>query len=142
MTGRRIFVGVGSTADVADYLDGVQQAEVVDITTTDDGADATYLVTGQDPPSVPPTEVDTWVAQATGSGTVSVDWPVEEGDWTIVVMNADGSAGVTADVAVGASLPWLGWAAVALLVGAGIGLLLSVLMLVAAVRGARRGAGS
>jgi hypothetical protein len=138
--GSTLFVGVGSTADVADYLDGVQQAEVVDITTTDDGAEARYRVTGQDPPSVPPTEVDTWVAQSTGSGTVSVDWPVEEGDWTIVVMNADGSAGVTADVAVGASLPWLGWAAVALLAGAGIGLLLSVLMMVAAVRGARRGA--
>jgi len=138
--GSTIFVGVGSTADVADYLDGVQQAEVVDITTDGDGADATYLVTGQDAPSVPPTEVDTWVAQATGTGTVSVDWPVEDGDWTIVVMNADGSAGVTADVAVGASLPWLGWAAVGLLAGAGLGLLVSVLMLVAAVRGARRGA--
>jgi hypothetical protein len=135
--GSTLFVGVGSAGDVAAYLDGVEQAEVVDIHATDDGADATYLVTGQDAPSVPPTEVDTWVAQATGSGTVSVDWPVEEGDWTIVVMNADGSAGVAADVAVGASLPWLGWAAVGLLAGAGIGLVLSVLMLVGAVRGAR-----
>ncbi|GAB3260315.1 DUF4389 domain-containing protein [Nocardioides dilutus] len=135
--GSTVFVGVGSTADVADYLEGVQQAEVTDITTTDGDADATYLVTGQDAPSVPPTEVDTWVAQATGTGTVSVDWPVEDGDWTVVVMNADGSAGVTADVAAGAELPWLGWAAIGLLVGAGLGVLVSVLMLLAAVRGAR-----
>jgi hypothetical protein len=140
--GSTLFVGVGATADVAEYLDGVQQAEVVDITTTGDGADATYLVTGQDAPSVPPTDVDTWAAQATGSGTVSVDWPVEDGDWTIVVMNADGSAGVTANVAVGAELPWLGWAALGLLVGAGFGLLLAALMLTLAVRRARSGAPS
>jgi hypothetical protein len=140
--GSTIFVGVGSTADVAAYLDGVQQAEVVDIATNDGEADATYVVTGQDAPSVPPTEVDTWVAQATGTGTVSVDWAVADGDWTVVVMNADGSAGVSADVAAGAELPWLGWAALGLLVGAGVGVVVSVLMILAAVRGARVGGAS
>jgi hypothetical protein len=136
--GSAIFVGVARTADVEEYLDGVLQAEVVDLDSTEGGGlDPEYLVTGQDAPSVPPTEVDLWAAQGTGSGTVSVVWPVEDGDWTVVVMNADGTADVTADVAVGATLDWLGWAAVALLIAAGIGLVLSALTVTLAVRGAR-----
>ncbi|MBJ7356275.1 DUF4389 domain-containing protein [Nocardioides sp.] len=141
--GEPLFVGVARTAAVEDYLDGVRQAEVVDLDSTDGGGlDPEYLVTGQDAPNVPPTELDVWSAQATGSGTVSVVWPVEDGDWTVVVMNADGSADVTADVAVGATLDWLGWLAVALLVAAAVGLLLSALTMTLAVRGARSGSPS
>ena len=138
--GSNIFVGVASAADASEYLDGVQRAEVVDLSSTDGGGlEPEYDVTGQDAPSVLPGEVDIWVAQATGSGTVSAVWPVEDGDWTVVVMNSDGSAGVTTDVSVGAELDWLGWAAVVLLVGAGLGLALSALMMTLAVRGARSG---
>jgi hypothetical protein len=136
--GSTIFVGVASAADASEYLDGVQRAEVVDLSSTDGGGlEPEYDVTGQDAPSVLPGEVDIWAAQATGSGTVSAVWPVEDGDWTVVVMNSDGSAGVTTDVSVGAELDWLGWASVVLLVGAGLGLALSALMMTLAVRGAR-----
>ena len=136
--GATLFVGVARTADLAGYLAGVRQAEVVDLESTDDGdLVPEYVVTGQDAPSVPPGQADVWAAQASGTGTVSVVWPVEDGDWTVVVMNADGTADVTADVAVGATLDWLGWVAVALLVGAGVGLVLSVLVVTLAVRGAR-----
>jgi hypothetical protein len=37
-------------------------------------------------------------------------FPLEGGDWTVVVMNADGQAAVGADVAVGATgLDFVGW---------------------------------
>jgi hypothetical protein len=39
-------------------------------------------------------------------------WKVREGDWSVVIMNADGSAGVDAGVRAGADLPFLapaGW---------------------------------
>jgi hypothetical protein len=135
--GSTLFVGVARTADLASYLAGVRQAEVVDLESSDGGWDPEYVVTGQDAPAVPPGQADVWAAQTSGTGTVSVVWPVEDGDWTVVVMNADGTADVTADVAVGATLDWLGWVAVALLVGAGVGLVLSVLVVTLAVRGAR-----
>jgi hypothetical protein len=38
-------------------------------------------------------------------------WKVTDGDWSIVVMNADGSRGVNAGVSAGASVPFLGDAA-------------------------------
>jgi hypothetical protein len=47
-------------------------------------------------------------------------WDATDGHWTVVLMNADGSAGVTAVVSAGATLPVLGWGAVTLLVTAGL----------------------
>ena len=41
-------------------------------------------------------------ASVAGKGTQELLWPSEGGRWTIVVMNADAHAGVTADVSVGA----------------------------------------
>lgn len=97
-----------------------------------------YDVSGRHAPSTPPGDTDIWTEEASGTGAVALVWPAEDGDWTLVVMNADGSADVGADVSVGATLPWLGWAAVVLLVGAGIGLLLSLVMLVAGLRTPRK----
>ena len=39
-----------------------------------------------------------------GVGPLTLVWPLESGSWTAVVMNADGSAGVTADLAFGAKI--------------------------------------
>jgi hypothetical protein len=132
-----IFVGVGTTADVAEYLEGVRQARVVEFSDVDGDYQPIYEVSGKDAPAVPPGQSDTWLVQGTGTGTVSLDWAVDDSDWTIVVMNADGQPDVSADVAVGATLPWLGWTAVGLLVAGGVGLLLSVVILTVVVRGAR-----
>ena len=44
-----------------------------------------------------------WAASAQGGGTQALTWDVEDGDWSVVVMNADGSPGVDAGVSAGAS---------------------------------------
>ena len=50
-------------------------------------------------------------------------WQLATGDWTVVVMNADGSAGVRAELDLGGTLPVLRWVTVGLLVGGGLALL-------------------
>ena len=41
------------------------------------------------------------MAQASGSGEQRLDWAPEAGSWSLVIMNPDGSVGVTADASVG-----------------------------------------
>jgi hypothetical protein len=74
----------------------------------------------------PPAERDIWSASAHGAGTQTLDWDVQDGRWSVVVMNEDGSPGVRAGVSAGAELAFLsavGWGAIGggavLLVAAG-----------------------
>ena len=43
-----------------------------------------------------PAEQDIWAAPPHGDGRQTLTWDVEDGDWSVVVMNADGSPGVHA----------------------------------------------
>ena len=48
-----------------------------------------------------------WAASAHGTGMQTVTWDVKHGDWSVVVMNADGSRGVDTGVSAGADFPIL-----------------------------------
>ena len=61
-------------------------------------------------------------------------WVPEQGDWMLVVMNADGSAGISVESRIGATFPaldGLGWG---LLIGGLVCLVLGALLLVLAAR--------
>ena len=131
---RSVFVGVGSSDDVAAYLDGVGHDVVLD----GSGGDPSYEshpgtgVPGQ------PNDQDFWVTRTSGTGEQTVDWDLEEGEWIVVVMNTDASPGLDIEADVGATVPALTTVAW-VLVGVGVGALaLGVaIILVAAPRGGR-----
>jgi hypothetical protein len=114
-----VFVGVARAAEVESYLRGVSYAEVADFE-VDPLSVTTRLRPGSSAPGAPADE-RFWAASESGPGTQSLSWPVESGDWAVVVMNADGSAGVRTDVSVGAKVPAVLWIGIGLLV-AGIAL--------------------
>ena len=88
------FVGIGPTADVADYLNGVAYDEVTNLGWFCLRRDRLPDSRGRRP-ATPPGQQTFWAAKQEGPGTQSVQWAVQSGNWTAVLMNADGSrAGV------------------------------------------------
>jgi hypothetical protein len=75
-------------------------------------------------------------------GTQTLTWKVREGDWSVVLMNADGSRGVAADVDLGAKLSFLLWVAIGLLIGGALVVGGSTALVVLAARKPRPPPGS
>jgi hypothetical protein len=123
-----VFIGLGRTADVEEYLSGVGHARVIGFTSDDPD----YRTFSGGSPSEAPADSAIWVEQSSGTGAQSLTWDIEDGEWTVVVMNADGTPDVSADVSAGATVPVLGWLVAVTLILAFIGLVVAfVLMLVA-----------
>jgi hypothetical protein len=129
-----VFIGIGETADVEAYLDGVAHDEVRDLEFDPFRVEYRRFPGGE--PSGPPTEQTFWAASASGSGTQSATWEAESGEWTIVVMNADASQGVSADVSAGAEANFLLWLAIGLLIAGALLLVGGVTLIVVGARGA------
>ncbi len=125
-----VFVGIGRTTAVETYLTGVAHSQVVDV----QSGDATMQATAGGAPTVAPNGALRWVAAEQGPGRQTISWPATSGRWTVVVMNADGSTPVAADVSVGATVPVLDDVIVGLLVSGLVMLLLGAGVLVVALR--------
>ncbi len=113
------FVGIARQADVDRYLSGVAHAQLKDVGVRPFAARYRYVDGRSSAP--PPSEESIWVASAEGTGLQSLDWKLESGRWALVVMNADGSSGVSVDASAGAKAPWV--------FGVGLGLALGGLAL-------------
>lgn len=107
-SGRPIFVGIAASGDVLRYLSGVAWSRVERI--GDSHVVYTDITGGA--PSGAPSAMPIWQAHAQGTGTQTVTWRPHGGDWSVVVMNADGSRGVAFRADAGATVPWLVWVGV------------------------------
>jgi len=101
-----LFMGIAPTEALAEYLDGVDHDEITDWSFfKNDAEDVVYTRTeGTTDPAAPGTE-GFWVASVSGSGEQTLDWTTQAGEWALVIMNADGSPGVSADVRLGVLAP-------------------------------------
>ena len=122
-----VFVGIAPRAEVAAYLSGVEHSELTDVTFAP--FRATYrTVPGSRTPE-PPGRQTFWAVSAEGTGTQQAETALRSGNWVVVVMNADASPQVAADLTAGARSDLLGPIAVGLIVatvvvlGAGVALL-------------------
>jgi hypothetical protein len=131
-----IFVGIAHTSDVDAYVDGVAHDEVTDIHWTNDRV-RYRRVAGDRAALPPPGDQDIWVASDEGAGRQTVTWDVQGGNWSIVVMNADGSQGVTADVGIGVKVKVLPW----IILGIGIAALIFLGIAIGLIVWATRPAG-
>jgi hypothetical protein len=110
-----LFVGIARSRDVDAFLGGTDHARLRDV----DYSPFSASLADHPSSSAPglPGGRKMWVASSAGAGAQTVTWDVRHGDWSVVVMNADGSPGVDVDARVGANLPILGeiaWTALGL----------------------------
>jgi hypothetical protein len=116
-----VFIGIGPVAEVERYLADVEHAQITDFD-MDPFAVSYRALEGTAQPAEPATQTF-WRAQAMGSGRQINTWPIEEGTWSVVAMNADGSRDVSVDTRLGTRIDYLGWITVGLL---GIGVLMLI----------------
>ena len=127
-----VFVGIARTSDVDNYLAGVSHTTVTDVDTSP--FDADYDNHAGDRRPVAPADSHIWAASEQGSGKQTLHWDIEDGDYSVVVMNADGSRGVDADVSAGTNVPFLdeiGWIALG---SGGFVLAIGIALLVMGIR--------
>jgi hypothetical protein len=131
---RDVFIGIAPTDQVRTFLGSTRHAVMTGI----DNGRAVLEQRGASEPSLAPTEADIWTVQSAGSGEQSIVWEPENGDWTVVVMNADGSRGVAVEASAGAEVPALGWVIGILVTLAVLALLVGVVLIVVPVRAVSR----
>lgn len=107
--GRSVFVAIGPADKVAVYLSGTAYATV-------NGAGGVAVHDGTGRPA-PPQAAGIWAAQAAGPGTQVLTWTAQDGEWTAVAMNPDGSAGVAVRADAGVSAPGLARLAAEVIMG-------------------------
>ncbi len=129
--GSPLFIGIGRADDVARYLNGVGHDELTDIDASP--FQATYRSRPGGAPASNPAEQSFWVASDTGTGPRTLTWDVADGNWTVLIMNADGSPGIDVDISAGAELPIIRPIAIVALVAGGVLTLLGIAIIVVTV---------
>lgn len=126
--GEDVFIGIAPRADVVRYLADVRYSEVRDVHYRPFRVE--YRDVGGTEAPEPPTDQDFWTESASGAGTQEITWRPTVGDWSVVVMNADASAGVDAQLAAGVRTDLLWPVAIGLIVGGSLLLLLGIGLLI------------
>ena len=126
---RAVFVGVADRETLGRWLAGTAHEEVTQIDVGPFGAES-HVVPG-DRTAPRPETATLWERSVSGSGTQTLVWDVPSGDWSVVVMHADGTAGISVDVGVGAKIDALLPIGVALAIAGAIGLAGGVALLIA-----------
>ena len=97
--GQSVFIGIGPQADVASYLADVDHSELAQLRFNP--FQATYQDhRGSQQPALPSAQ-DFWAVSAQGPGVQEIQSDLRNGNWAVVVMNADGSRPVAVDLQAG-----------------------------------------
>jgi hypothetical protein len=110
---RPIFIGIARTADLERYLRGTEHDDVSGLSYNP--FQVSYQHTSGHAPRRAPADEAFWVKSTRGSGNVSLAWHPRPGSWRAVLMNADGSRGISAQLKLGARTSLLWWLGGALL---------------------------
>jgi Domain of unknown function (DUF4389) len=129
---KQIFMGIADETDVQTYLSGVNYDEIKNFRIQPFRVYYTNHPGNSTPAA--PTSQTFWVVSEHGSGTQTLEWELETGNWVLVLMNADGSAGVDVSGSIGVKAPWVFWVGLGFLIGGIVLLIIGVGLVLLATR--------
>ena len=133
---KNIFIGVAEETYLKEYLDNVEYDEVTDINIYPNELE--YIRhTGNSEPEAPVSQTF-WNKSAHGTGKQLLEWDIEPGKWSLVIMNEDGSPSIDADIVLGAKVPWLSTVGIWLLSIGGFVLIIGLVLIVLSIRSSRQ----
>lgn len=124
---KQIFIGIAKESDIDAYLAGVEHDEVTNLNIYPYSIDYTRY-SGSIIPEAPTSQIF-WTESVYGTGTQILEWEIESGIYSLVLMNEDGSAGIDIDVVLGAKIPLLFGIGIGLLIGGIVALSISIFMI-------------
>jgi hypothetical protein len=128
----QLFIGRASESDLDTYLSGVEYDEIQQFHIYPFSIDYQNHP-GSIAPGAPISQTF-WKSSTSGTGTQSLEWELEPGSHSLVIMNSDGSAGVDISLELGVKVPWLLGAGIGFLAGGVIVLVIGSMMVIFAVR--------
>jgi hypothetical protein len=128
---QQLFVGVAAKTDSLEYLRGVPYLLITGIDSSSEDLDSTQIP-GDSVPAAPAQQTF-WTDQGQGRD-VAVDWPVTDSNTTLVVMNADGSPPVAAEISARVTVGWASPAAIGTLIAGLVVIGVAIFVLVVAFR--------
>jgi hypothetical protein len=134
-----VFIGIGPASAVDRYLRGAAVDEVTDLTV--EPFDLTVQRHAGAAAPASPAAQTFWVASGSSPTTADLTWQVQDGDYRLVVMNADGSAGVRPLSQLRLTLPHAFPISLAVLTGAALAVLAGGALLGPRSRSARAAGG-
>ncbi|MFC2079205.1 hypothetical protein ACFLSZ_04425 [Candidatus Bipolaricaulota bacterium] len=130
-SGRGLFIGVASTEALDEYLGGVPYA-IVDAVDEDETF-LSYRMNASGDPLALPEGQGFWISSTMGTGLQELEWELEEGDVSFVIMNEDGSDGLAIEAVAGVRVPLIGPVGVGLLIGGAVTLAIGTIVLALAL---------
>lgn len=128
----QIFIGIAEARDVDEYLDDVAYDEMVEFSTK--ASEITYDSHTGDHEPVSPTNVSFWAASAYGIEKQTLVWEHDVDDYSLVIMNADGTAEVDVNMVFCVKIPQMGGFGVGILIAGIVFLVIGILMIFFALR--------
>ena len=102
-TGAPLFLGIAPQAAVDSWLGGTAHDRLVTLTTDTSGRYA--RTSGPTQPVPAPAGQSSWLATAGGTGPAILTWQATNGDFAVVLANADGTPAVSSAVTVATQVP-------------------------------------
>jgi hypothetical protein len=103
LVGKPIFIGIATEQDAQNYIGSSSHDEFTGLSLRPYHLELRHFAGGT-PPAAPVTQ-NFWIASATGTGTQTLNWNISSGTYSLVLMNADGSAPVDAQVSLAIRAP-------------------------------------